>query len=188
LLLAVVTVITATVVYRMQKLVEMSGTDGLTRLPNRTWLLHRMPRLFDAAREEGGSLTLALIDLDHFKRINDAAGPHAGDRALRHVVGRIVQTAEQGEWLGRLGGQEFVLVLRKPIGTAWERVDVIRRLVSECPFEAERNADPIQVTFSAGLATYPHDGLDLSRLLRRADHRLQQAKREGRNRVIARDA
>ncbi len=187
LLLVIITLVTAMLVYRMQKLVEMSGTDGLTRLPNRSWLLHRMPRLFDAARIDGGTLTLALIDLDHFKRINDEIGHRAGDRALRHVVEMLQQMAEPGEWLVRLGGEEFVMVLRKPIGTAWERVDMIRRLVAERPFEPERNADPIRLTFSAGLASYPHDGADLSRLLHRANDRLQQAKREGRNRVIARD-
>ena len=187
LLLLIATAVTAMLVYRMQQLVEMSGTDGLTNLPNRTWLVHRMPRLFDAARIEGGSLTLALIDLDHFKRINDEIGHRAGDRALRHVVSMLRQTAQPGEWLVRLGGEEFVMVLRKPIGTAWERVDMIRRLVSERPFEPERHGDPIRLTFSAGLASYPQEGGDLSRLLHRANDRLQQAKREGRNRVIARD-
>ena len=186
--LGIVTLITAVMVYRMQRLVEMSGTDGLTGLPNRTWLLHRIPRLFYAAREDGGSLTLALIDLDHFKRLNDDIGHQAADRALCHVVGVLRQMTEPSEWLVRLGGEEFVLVLRKPMGTAWERVDAIRRAVSERSFEPERGATPIRMTFSAGLAGYPHEGADLSRLLRRADRRLQQAKGEGRNRVVARDA
>lgn len=186
-LLMIVTLITAMVVYRMQRLVEMSGTDGLTRLPNRIWLQHRVPRLFDHIRENGGSLTLALIDLDHFKRINDNNGHHAGDRALRHVVSALRDQAEPGEWLVRLGGEEFVMLLRKPLGTAWERVDAIRQAVAEKPFEVERGAEPMQLTFSAGLVGYPHEGLDLSNLLRRADHRLRLAKRQGRNRVIARD-
>lgn len=187
-LLAIVTLITAMVVYRVQRLVELSGTDGLTRLPNRTWLLHRMPHLLDAAHEDGGSLTLALIDLDHFKRINEDAGHRAGDRALRHVAEVLRGMAEPGESLVRLGGEEFVLLLHKPIGTAWERVDAIRRLVAERPFEPERGAEPMRLTFSAGLAGYPQDGHDLSMLLRRADQRLQMAKREGRNRVIARES
>jgi two-component system, cell cycle response regulator len=187
-LLAIITLITAMVVYRVQRLVELSGTDGLTRLPNRTWLLHRMPRLIDAAQEDGGSLTLALIDMDYFKRINDENGHHAGDRALRHVVGVLKSLAEPSEWLVRLGGEEFVLVLHKPVGSAWERVDAIRRLVATRPFEPERGHEPMLLTFSAGLASYPHDGHDLSLLLRRADQRLQIAKREGRNRVVAREA
>ena len=80
------------------------------------------------------------------------------------------------------------MLLRNPLGTAWERVDAIRQVVAERPFEVERGAEPMQLTFSAGLVGYPHEGLDLSNLLRRADHRLRLAKRQGRNRVIARDS
>lgn len=187
MLLALTTIIVSTVVYRMQRLVEMSGTDGLTQLPNRTWLLHRMPRLFDAARHDGATLTLALIDIDYFKRINDEVGHLAGDRALRHVVGVLTGLIGPDEWLIRLGGEEFVLVLRKPIGSAWERVDNLRRAVAESRFVAERGSEPQRITFSAGLAGFPNDGSDTSALLKRADRRLQQAKREGRNRVVARD-
>ena len=187
ILLAIVTVITAMVVYRLQRLVEMSGTDGLTGLPNRTWLLHRMPHLVDAVEHEGGSLTLALINMDHFRRINDEIGHRAGDRALQHVVGTITRITDEREWLVRLRGEEFVLVLRKPVGTAWERVDALRRLVSAAPFEPERGADPVHLTFSAGIVGYPNDGHDLSALLRNADRRLQTAKREGRDRVVARE-
>ena len=187
LLLVMFALITSMVVYRMQRLIEMSGTDGLTRLPNRTWLVHRIQRLFDAVRHDGGSLTLALIDLDHFKRINDDNGHHAGDRALRHVVAVLREQSGSTEWLVRLGGEEFVLLLRKPLGTAWEQVDAIRQVLAERPFEPSRGADPLHLTFSAGLAGYPQEGSDLSRLLRRADRRLQQAKQTGRNRVVARD-
>ena len=187
ILLAIVTVLTAMVVYRLQRLVEMSGTDGLTGLPNRTWLLHRMPHLVDAVEHEGGSLTLALLNMDHFRRINDEIGHRAGDRALQHVVGTITRITDEREWLVRLRGEEFVLVLRKPVGTAWERVDALRRLVSAAPFEPERGADPVHLTFSAGIVGYPNDGHDLSALLRNADRRLQTAKREGRDRVVARE-
>jgi diguanylate cyclase (GGDEF)-like protein len=188
LLLAIVTLVTATVVYRMQRLVELSGTDGLTQLPNRSWLLHRMPRLLESADEDGLSLSLALIDLDHFKRVNAEAGHHAGDRALRHVVAVLKGTIEPGEWLVRLGGEELVLVMPLPMGTAWERVDALRRLLAERPFDPERaHLEPFRMTFSAGIAASPHDGHDASSLLGRADQRLKIAKREGRNRVVARD-
>lgn len=188
MVLGLMTLIVATVVYRMQRLVEMSGTDGLTQLPNRTWLSHRMPRLFDAARDDGATLTLALIDIDHFKRVNDEIGHLAGDRALRYLVSMLTAANERDEWLIRLGGEEFLMVLRKPIGNAWERVDTLRREVADSRFVPERGADPRRITFSAGLACYPNDGSDLSALLKRADRRLQQGKREGRNRVVARDS
>ena len=187
-LIAIVTVIAATIVYRMQKLVDMSGTDGLTGLPNRTWLAHRFPTMLEVARGQGCSLSLCLIDLDYFKRINDEVGHLAGDRALRHVVDVLNEQLGEKECLARLGGEEFALLLDQPIGRAWERLESMRRSVAARAFVPEHGADPMRLTFSAGIAAWPHDGQDLSALLRRADARLRQAKREGRNRVMARDA
>ena len=187
-LLALMTMLTATVVYRMQRLVDMSGTDGLTGLPNRTWLVHRFPSMLDATRLRGTSLSVCLIDLDYFKRINDEVGHLAGDRALRHVVDVLNEQLGEKECLARLGGEEFALLLDQPIGRAWERLESMRRSVAARAFVPEHGADPMRLTFSAGIAAWPHDGQDLSALLRRADARLRQAKREGRNRVMARDA
>ena len=186
-LIAIVTVIAATIVYRMQKLVDMSGTDGLTGLPNRTWLAHRFPTMLEVARGQGCSLSLCLIDLDYFKRINDELGHLAGDRALRHVVETLDQQMEDGDWLARLGGEEFALLLPLPVGRAWERLEAMRRTVASQPFVPEHGAEPMRLTFSAGIASWPQDGADLSQLLRRADLRLRHAKLEGRNRVLARD-
>ena len=186
-LMAMVTGIATTIVYRMQKLVDMSGTDGLTGLPNRTWLMHRFPSMLDATRDHGCSISVCLIDLDYFKRINDELGHHAGDRALRHVVDTLRQRMEEGDWLARLGGEEFALLLPLPIGRAWERLESMRRAVALQPFVPEHGAEPLRLTFSAGIASWPQDGADLSQLLRRADLRLRHAKLEGRNRVLARD-
>lgn len=186
-LLLMTTLITATIVYRMQRLVEMSGHDGLTGLPNRAWLLQRMPHVFAAARNSGGSLTLALLDIDRFKRINDEIGHLGGDRALRHIASALSEAIAENEFLVRIGGQEFVMVLHCPIGSAWERLDRLRRAMAERPFLPERGNDAFPLTFSAGLAAWPADGGNTSALLGTADRRLQHAKREGRNRVIARD-
>jgi diguanylate cyclase (GGDEF)-like protein len=186
-LMLLMTLLTATMVYRMQRLIESSGSDGLTGLPNRAWLVQRMPRILEAVREEGESLTLALLDLDDFKRINVDYGHLAGDRAIRHVAGSMREILRQKERLVRIGGQEFVLLLRCPIGNAWERLDRLRHLMAERPFVPERGGDPLRITFSGGLAAYPSDGGDVSSLLRSADRRLQAAKQEGCNRVVARD-
>lgn len=186
-LIAVFTLVTAAVVYRMQRLVRMSGSDGLTGLPNRTWITHRMPRLIEQARRDHGSLSLVLIDLDRFKRINDEYGHQAGDRALKHLVRVLEDLLEDDEILVRLSGEEFVLVLRKPAGAAWERADSMRQAVAESRFVPERHQEPLQITFSAGVACCPSDGADLSNLLRRADQRLRAAKQSGRNRVLLRE-
>lgn len=186
-LLLMVTLLTCIVVYRMQRILELSGRDGLTGLPNRAWLLQRLPRMFDAARENGHSLTLALLDLDRFKRLNDDFGPRAGDRALRHVAAVLGEMLERNEHLARIGGQEFVIVLRCPIGSAWERLDRTHRLLGETPFLPERSTETVTITFSAGLAAFPQDGANASALLGVADRRLEVAKREGRNRIVALD-
>lgn len=186
-LMLLMTLLTAMIVYRMQRLIESSGTDGLTGLPNRAWLLQRMPRILEAVRDDGESLTLALLDLDDFKRINAMAGHLVGDRAIRHIAGSMREMLGPRERLARIGGQEFVLLLRCPIGNAWERLDRLRQLMVERPFLPERSADPMPISFSGGLASYPADGSDASSLLRSADRRLQAAKLEGRNRVVARD-
>lgn len=187
LLMLLMTMLTATIVYRMQRLIESSGTDGLTGLPNRAWLAQRLPRILESVGEEGTSITLALIDLDGFKRINDDYGHLAGDRAIRHVVGSIREILGPKERLARIGGQEFVLLLRCPIGNAWERLDRLRQLMADRPFVPERGGDPLSISFSGGLAAFPADGNDLSTLLRSADRRLQVAKQQGRDRVVARD-
>lgn len=188
LLLGMATIVTTAIVLRMQRLVELSGTDGLTGLPNRTLLVHRFPSLADDAREDSGSLSLCLIDLDYFRRVNDEAGRATGDRALRHVVSVLRNGLEDNEWLVRLGGEEFVLVAPVPTGRAWERLETLRRNMASRPFVPEVDAAPIRLTFSAGIASWPQDGVDLSQLLRRADLRLRQAKLEGRNRVVARES
>lgn len=186
-LLLAATLITAVIVYRMQRLVALSGIDGLTGLPNRSYLVHRVPQLLEDAHEEGAPMTLALLDLDHFKRINDELGHLAGDRALRHAVDCLRRSTEPGETLIRIGGEQFLLLLRHPLGTAWERVETLRRRLESTPFVAEPGDAHRGMTFSAGLACLAHDALDVSGLLRRADLRLRAAKRGGRNRVVARD-
>lgn len=186
-LLLMMTLLTATIVYRMQRLVELSGNDGLTGLPNRSWLLQRMPHLYALARNTGGSMTLAMLDIDSFRRINDEIGHAGGDRALRHIAAALSEMVGENEALVRIGGQEFVMVLHCPVGSAWERLDRQRRTLAERPFLPERGNDAFAITFSAGLAAWPQDGGNTSALLSTADRRLRQAKREGRNRVIARD-
>lgn len=188
LLLAMMTLLTSTIVYRMQRLIELSGRDALTGVPNRAWLLQRLPRMFEAARREGSTVTIGLVDVDHFRRVYEQIGHLGGDRAIRHIAEHLGAMLGEDEYLARIGGQEFVLVLGCPIGSAWERIDRSRRSLAAQPFHSERGTEPVALAFSAGLAAFPQDGATASALLGSADRRLQEAKRTGRNRVIARDS
>jgi len=186
----VLTVLTAVVVYRIQRLVLQSGTDTLTGLPNRTYLVHRVPLILDRSREAGVSITLVIVDLDNFKRINEEHGHPVGDRALRHFVETLGDALADDEPLMRVGGEEFVVLLQRSMGPAWERMEALRERVEAHPLVLEDSPGDrrtIAVTFSAGLASCPQDGIDVSHLMRRADARLLKAKQTGRNRVVARE-
>jgi diguanylate cyclase (GGDEF)-like protein len=172
---------------RMQRMVMISGTDGLTGLPNRSYLNLRIPSLVAEARAGERSLCVVLLDLDHFKRINEEFGYLVGDRALRHTADTLRIELKRSEALIRVGGEEFVLIVDKPIGEAWEYVDWLRRKLAARPFDTEPGMAARTITFSAGLAACPQDAADLSGLLRCADRRLRAAKLAGRNRVAARD-
>ncbi len=186
-LLVAVTLVTAMVVFRAQRLTQLSGTDGLTGLPNRSYLNTRVPAQVAEARSQGHTLSLALVDLDNFRHINAELGHLAGDRALRHAVKVLRRELAREEPMIRVGGEEFVLLLRLPIGAAWERMDHLRRKLEAEPFVPEPGVEPRRLTLSAGLASCPQDANDLSGLMKRADQRLREAKANGRNRVIARD-
>lgn len=187
LLLLASTLMTTFIVYRMQRLVRISGTDTLTGLPNRTFLNLRVPKIIAEARASGETLCLALIDLDRFKQVNDDLGHPAGDRALRHVVETLRLELRRDEPLIRVGGEEFVLILRRPVGAAWERMDALRRKLESRQFVPGEGIEPRIMTLSAGIASCPGDAESLSGLMRTADHRLRAAKLDGRNRVVARD-
>ncbi len=186
-LLVAVTLVTAMVVFRAQRLTQFSATDGLTGLPNRNYLNTRVPQLVREARAQGHTVSLALVDLDNFRHINAELGHLAGDRALRHAVKVLRKELAREEPMIRAGGEEFVLVLRLPIGAAWERLEVLRRKLEASPFVPAAGVEARRLTLSAGLASCPQDANDLSGLMKRADLRLQVAKQAGRNRVVARD-
>jgi two-component system cell cycle response regulator len=187
-LLIATTVVTMLIVFRMQRLVQLSGTDGLTGLPNRSYLNHRVPRILADARLVGDTVCLALLDLDYFKRINDDLGHQAGDRALRHVVEVLRLELKRDEPMLRVGGEEFVVLMRQPLGAGWERMDWLRRKLETMPFDPGDGHEIRRVTVSCGVACSPEDAVDVSGLMRSADLRLRMAKQTGRNRVVARDS
>jgi diguanylate cyclase (GGDEF)-like protein len=138
------------------------------------------------AHRFGTSVSFLMIDIDHFKVLNDAAGHRAGDVTLRQVSDLIKNSVRKVDTLGRYGGEEFVLVLpqiQRP--EALEVAEKIRRAVEEYPF-THRTAQPNgRITISIGVATLPADANTLEKLVDSADAALYASKRGGRNRVIA---
>ena len=146
--------------------------DDLTGLPNRRALFYELPRAMERARRSGSSLSVAMLDLDYFKRFNDEFGHPAGDRLLKSAAAAWRDNLRAVDDLARYGGEEFCLVL--PGASSDEAAELVERL---------RGVTPGGQTFSAGLATW--DGEEpADALLARADGALYEAKRAGRDRVI----
>ncbi len=156
--------------------------DALTRLPNRANLQERLQLLHLNAVLAGTSYGLLLLDLDHFKIINDRFGHATGDGVLANVGQRLARKVREGDTVGRWGGEEFLFLLpRVGRSQAEEVAERVRRCIEETP--VDHGGRQVRVTSSIGVAAYPDDGDHPDALLAKADAALYEAKRAGRNRV-----
>ena len=173
-------------VVRSQRLLQLATSDALTGLFNRGYVDDRFALELSRARRYGNRLTLAVIDADRFKSLNDTHGHPAGDLVLRKIAEIFRESFRQSDTVGRYGGEEFVVVLPETdIEVAARKLEALRELVASTPIRlAARDVD-VYVTVSAGLASFPNDGDDAAELFAIADDRMFQAKKEGRNRVVA---
>jgi diguanylate cyclase (GGDEF)-like protein len=161
-------------------LAEQATRDALTGLHNRRYLMDMLSQ--DIPRLENASMaSLAIIDLDHFKHINDTYG-HAGGDAVLVKVGELLSGAVRaGDVVARYGGEEFVVVMHGAgLDAAWARLEKLRELVKDAVIET--GGHRLSVTFSAGVAEY-RPGRTSEDLLRLADEALYEAKRQGRDRI-----
>jgi diguanylate cyclase (GGDEF)-like protein len=162
---------------------EEATHDALTRLLNRRAILELLDKEIARAGRSGDALGVVLVDIDHFKRVNDELGHQAGDLVLREVATRLQQAARASDHVGRYGGEEFLVVLPslKP-EAAVAVAERLRRLVGERAVDASGRA--LSITLSAGVAvaTDP-SGTTAERLIEAADRALYAAKNAGRNRV-----
>jgi len=179
------TAIAVTSAARGRAIRRLSVLDGLTGLVNR--------RAFDAfladegarARRAGRPLALAMIDVDHFKQLNDAHGHAAGDGVLRWLAEQLRTRLRTTDVVARYGGEEFALVfVDAEASQVRARLESLRLSVAASHPRLGRDGDPVQVTLSIGLASCPADGDVADAALSRADARLYQAKRCGRNRLV----
>jgi len=167
---------------------EMSTIDGLTRLSNRNSFIQRgreeLARLQRQTSTTPASLACIMLDLDHFKDINDTWGHHAGDAVLVRASSIMMENARQYDEVGRYGGEEFAVLL--PGVTLEAAVAIAERLrqkISEASVTVDGNT--IAVTASLGVACYPAPDInDMNDLLKAADTALYQAKDGGRNQVV----
>lgn len=169
----------------LKKTYEGATFDGLTGVFNRAQLERRLGVMVEASRRDRQPLALAMIDVDHFKRVNDTWGHLAGDEVLRVVAQRIRQGVRLNDLVGRYGGEEFVVALRgADTPTLAIRIDAIRKALSEQPIAAQGQS--LRVTCSAGVASLDESAEPtVTALLAHADERLYLAKRGGRDRVVA---
>lgn len=154
-----------------------AGADVLTSLANRRTLQHRIDEALDRARESQAHVALLFVDLDHFKDVNDRYGHSVGDRVLQYVSERLVHAVRAMDTVGRVGGDEFVVLLEDVIDRSHaERIaSTIETVLSE-PFRENGTVQTIGAT--VGVSTYPEDASDGASLIRAADARMYDRKRE----------
>ena len=157
--------------------------DPLTGLPNRAAWSERLDYEVNAWHQRGNSLSLAMLDLDHFKRINDGYGHLAGDKVLKIIANVLSKRLRPTDFIARFGGEEFVLLMPdSALADALAVGEVLREAIAACPFHFK--GEPVTITVSMGVAQFqPGERSDLA--LKRADEALYRAKAAGRNQVQA---
>ncbi len=169
---------------RNQTLKVLSSTDPLTGLYNRQHLNSRLGDLLEVSRERGESFALLMMDLDHFKRLNDRHGHLAGDEALKLIADELRAILRDDDYAARFGGEEFLVLL--PLVDEKTAILVAERLrsgIEKHPIDLRGNR--VRLTLSIGVAVFPEAGTDADALIQAADHALYQAKSAGRNRTVS---
>jgi diguanylate cyclase (GGDEF)-like protein len=163
---------------------ELAARDGLTGLYNRRSFDDQLRHALGREDRQKGRLALVLLDIDHFKKLNDTFGHPAGDAVLRHTAHVVERHLRRGDEAARFGGEEFAIILPGADETGARRLaERVRGGVEKAQlvFEGAR----LSVTVSLGVAVWPSDGKDEETLLSAADRALYSAKQAGRNRVAA---
>lgn len=166
------------------KLREQAIRDPLTNLFNRRYLEETLDRELSRAGRENYPVCVIMIDLDHFKRINDTHGHEAGDLVLKAIADAFSEFSRRGDFACRYGGEEFVIAMPNiNLETAYERAESLRQSLNllSVPYEYYN----LSVTISMGIACFPDNGQTREVLLRAADQALYAAKEAGRNYILS---
>jgi len=159
----------------------LAQRDELSGVANRRYFFEMAGRTFRDARQTGTPLSAMMLDIDHFKNVNDRYGHASGDDVIRIVAQRITKVIGSGDIVGRYGGEEFALVVQAPLPQAHALAERLRQVINEAPIATA--SGPIDVTASVGVAEMATRDADLGRLLQRTDAALYEAKRAGRDQV-----
>ncbi|MHB9881117.1 diguanylate cyclase [Pacificimonas sp. ICDLI1SI03] len=157
---------------------RLANTDELTDLPNRRRTIAALTEAVELAESTGEAMSVAIFDIDRFKAINDTYGHDVGDEIIVHVAQTVARSVREQDLVGRLGGEEFVIIL--PIADAATARSVAERVRTSIERADKNNAALPSATISVGVATFS-PGCDADTLLRRADKALYEAKNSGRN-------
>jgi diguanylate cyclase (GGDEF)-like protein len=161
------------------RIAHMARFDELTGLPNRNLFRERIAGALDRIRRRDGVMAMHLIDLDHFKSVNDTLGHPVGDLLLKAIGQRLEAVVRRGDTVARLGGDEFV-VLQSRLTRAEETGRTAERLLQALSAPLNIEGHRVHITASIGVALAPHDGLDPDELLKKSDMALYAAKADGR--------
>jgi two-component system cell cycle response regulator len=168
---------------------ELAVIDQLTGLYNRRYMTSQLDALMTRAAKNGQPVSVLVVDVDHFKKINDNFGHGVGDEVLREFAARLASNVRAVDLACRYGGEEFVVLMPDTqLADAHRIAERIRRHVGGSPFRVAGGAELLNVTISVGVAASNGGGDAVTALLKRADEAVYAAKAEGRNRVIARAA
>ena len=169
----------------VQASIEMAVVDALTGLNNRRYLETHLPAMAAKSHSRGKPLSMMVLDIDHFKLVNDTYGHDAGDDVLKAFAQRVKRVIRQADLMCRLGGEEFIVAMPDTsLDVAGKIAERIRAAVQLDKFPIENGARSIPVTVSIGLS-YTHGEASTDSLFKRADKALYRSKNEGRNRVTA---
>ncbi|MCW2312910.1 sensor domain-containing diguanylate cyclase [Rhodoferax antarcticus] len=166
-----------------EKILHMAQHDALTGLANRALFTDRLQRDLASARRDQTSLALMFIDLDKFKPVNDEHGHAVGDLLLQAVTQRMQACVRDSDTLARIGGDEFVVLLRDVAGES-EALAVAEKIRASLAQPFELAGHSLNISCCVGVALYPQHGLDDLALSKHADHAMYQAKERGRNQVV----
>ena len=167
-----------------QKRLSMAITDGLTGLYNRHYLNTHLANMVKQALRNGKHLSLMILDMDHFKFVNDTHGHDAGDMVLKQLAKLMIDSSRSSELAARFGGEEFIILMPETEPTAAaSAAGRMREIVEAADFKINDKGDTIKRTVSIGVANLHPDGDSAESLLKRADEALYEAKNSGRNKV-----